>query len=1171
MRRRRLALASLTAAIILGTLPMGGRPANAAPGAGETVAREVLVDLPAQAAGLLERDTGTPAGEATGSTGGPVLRFTSRAIDAGQLFDRVGARWIASDHQVGEGSIYAEVRASADGATWGGWQQLTHAHDLDDESGATFYAPPKPLGGVSRYAQYRLWLLTGDTSAVRRFGLTFLDVTGLNAGPVARLINDVRGAFDAMTQSYAAAAPAGMPRILSRKDWGADESRMRWTPQYKRPHTKAIVHHTVTGDGGTNVAAELRSIYYFHAVTRGWGDIGYHYLVDKNGAIWTGRQGGDHVEAGHAFGWNNGTMGVASIGDYSVNPPTSALQGAITSIISLKLKQYGVVPSGADPFTHQEQRSDGSWVDVTTSPQNIIGHRDANYRIGQSGGQTACPGNTIANMMEGLRRLTQTEYDNGYTSLFRLDPGLPRGTFPGSSLTVPVTVANRGTTTIPSGTVVSYQILTPSGVGVVPQGGKATLGAPLLPNGTTVVQVPFTGPPEGSYVVRWDLHTGGAWWNNLYTTPVRDQWLFSREWSVDWLSDTIPGALVAGEVRTVQATMLNDGGRVWNSAGTNPVRLASSWRSVATGNVFPGTQSALPHDVQPGQTATVTFQIAAPVYPTSYVLRLDLVKENEFSFGDRRIAPDETTVSVVLDAKATLGAGTVPPLSSGQTTTVPVTITNTGRGTFPTTSSTPVRLGYHWYDAQGRTLVYDGARTVLPADLPAGQSVTVNAEVTAPSVGGTLMLKWDLVQEGVAWLSTRGVATANQQVAVTGPAVTAPAVTAPPVTAPTVTGPVVRTYAATYQPQVASPAAAGSQSGVPIVLVNTGSFTWPAGGANPIRLAYHWWSLTTNRTVLWEGQRTLLPADVPPGGSVSLNASVLYPTTPGPYLLRWDVVEEGVSWFSGRGVLTGDQFVRVESTAQSFVYGSSMLPSTPGAMAGGATVTVPVRVQNLGQTTWDTTINLSYHWLDAGGRVLVWEGLRTSLAGIAPGALRDVGAQVTAPPAAGTYTLAWDVVREGHAWFSGEGVQMPRGAVSVAATAAAPPAAPAAAPAASPVTGSYGATYAPLLQSVAAAPGATVTVGVMLVNASSFAWQPGTINASYHLASSTSGATVVWDGVRTALAAPVAANALATVQVAVKAPATTGTYLVRLDLVHEGVAWFSDLGVPTGSVTLIVQ
>ncbi|MBA2371375.1 MAG: hypothetical protein H0V71_06980, partial [Chloroflexi bacterium] len=53
MRRRRLALASLTAAIILGTLPMGGRPANAAPGAGETVAREVLVDLPAQAAGHL--------------------------------------------------------------------------------------------------------------------------------------------------------------------------------------------------------------------------------------------------------------------------------------------------------------------------------------------------------------------------------------------------------------------------------------------------------------------------------------------------------------------------------------------------------------------------------------------------------------------------------------------------------------------------------------------------------------------------------------------------------------------------------------------------------------------------------------------------------------------------------------------------------------------------------------------------------------------------------------------------------------------------------------------------------------------------------------------------------------------------------------------------------------
>ncbi len=1142
MRRRRFALALLGAAVLFGTFPMGGRPASAAPRAsGETVAREVLIDLPARAPGLLESDTGTPAGEATGSTGEPVLRFTSQTIDAGQLFDRVGARWTARDHGTGEGSIYAEVRASADGAAWGPWQQLTHAHDLDDEAAAGFYAPPKPVGGVSRYAQYRLWLIDGDPGSVVRFGLTFIDVTDLNAGPVARLVNDVLTAFDAMTQPYADAAPVGASKILSRRDWGADESRMKWTPQYKRPHTKAVVHHTVTGDGGSNVAAEMRSIYYFHAVTRGWGDIGYHYLVDKFGNIWTGRQGGDHVEAGHAFGWNNGALGVASIGDYSVTAPTSALQGAIANIIGLKFKQYGIIPFGAGVFTHQEQRADGSWVDVTSSPPNIIGHRDANYKVGQNGGQTACPGNTIANMMEGLRRLTQAAYDTGFTNLVRLDPALPRGMFPGATSTVPVIVANRGTTTIPSGTAVSYQIQTPAGAAVVPQGGKAALTSPLLPNGTTVVQVPFTGPPLGSYVVRWDLHTGAAWWNNVFITPVRDQWLFSRDWGADWLSDTVPSSFLAGETRVVQATLLNDGGRPWPSSGTNPVKIGYSWRSAATGNIFQGTRVSLPYDVQPGQTVTVSLPVTAPVYPTSYVLRLDLVKENLFSFGDKGIAPDDTTTAVLLDARATLNAGAVPPLSVGQTTTVPVIITNTGRGTFPTTSSTPVRLGYHWYDAQGKTLVYEGARTMLPADLGAGQSVSVNAQVTAPSVGGTLTLRWDLVQEGVAWLSTKGVATANQQVAVAGP--------------------VVKTYAATYQPQVLALAATGSQSGVPMVLVNTSNFTWPTGGANPIRLSYHWWSLTTNGTVLWEGLRTVLPADVPPGGSVTVNANVLFPSTAGTYLLRWDMVEEGVQWFSGRGVATGDQFVRVE-IPKPFTYGSSMLPSTPATMAIGATASVPVRVQNLGQTTWDATVNLSYHWYDAAGKTVVWEGLRTSLDGIAPGGLKDVAAQVAVPATAGTYTLVWDIVLEGHAWFSSQGVQMPQGTVTTSAAAAPPPTAPG---------GTYGASYAPQVQNVTATPGATVNVPVLVVNSSSFTWQPGTINVAYHLANAATGGTVVWDGARTALAAPVAANALATVQVAVKAPQTRGTYVIRLDLVHEGVAWFSDKGVPMGSVTLVVQ
>jgi hypothetical protein len=97
-----------------------------------------------------------------------------------------------------------------------------------------------------------------------------------------------------------------------------------------------------------------------------------------------------------------------------------------------------------------------------------------------------------------------------------------------------------------------------------------------------------------------------------------------------------------------------------------------------------------------------------------------------------------------------------------------------------------------------------------------------------------------------------------------------------------------------------------------------------------------------------------------------------------------------------------------------------------------------------------------------------------------------------------------------------------------------------------------------------------VTVPVTITNAGSMTWQPGAFNASYHLYVP-SGAVYVWDGVRTALPAAVASGQAVTLNLIVKMPAGPGTYLLRFDVVQEGVAWFSGQGVPMGSATLQVQ
>lgn len=104
-------------------------------------------------------------------------------------------------------------------------------------------------------------------------------------------------------------------------------------------------------------------------------------------------------------------------------------------------------------------------------------------------------------------------------------------------------------------------------------------------------------------------------------------------------------------------------------------------------------------------------------------------------------------------------------LTLNQTKTHHITVTNTGDLNWTTQEPNPFHLSYHWY--QGNTLItFDGLRTVLPQSVAPGQSLALTATLQAPSTAGTYTLKWDMVQEAVAWFSSQGVTTGDQTVEV---------------------------------------------------------------------------------------------------------------------------------------------------------------------------------------------------------------------------------------------------------------------------------------------------------------------------------------------------------------------------------------------------------------------
>lgn len=119
---------------------------------------------------------------------------------------------------------------------------------------------------------------------------------------------------------------------------------------------------------------------------------------------------------------------------------------------------------------------------------------------------------------------------------------------------------------------------------------------------------------------------------------------------------------------------------------------------------------------------------------------------------------------------------------------------------------------------------------------------------------------------------------------------------------------------------------------VSVDITNSGNLTWPSDGDNPVQLSYHWYS--GDDLVLWDGLRTQLPADVPPGGNVTLGATVIAPLDAGSYTLKWDMVYEGVTWFSRVGCSTLDVKVTVDSKPAVTTIGATNVTANSATLNG---------------------------------------------------------------------------------------------------------------------------------------------------------------------------------------------------------------------------------------------
>jgi hypothetical protein len=301
-----------------------------------------------------------------------------------------------------------------DGSAWTAWQELHLENEQDP-----------------RLTESNLVMFERDVIRIELSSASLITVHPIR-------VSDAPAAY-----AVAATTSTGKPRILSRAEWGADESlRIRtgsassssdddtsdtpaegatgstqrekdcieaiknyagdfektdrritelngkplaWPLEYSPKVKLLAVHHTAVKAAGEVRSGEerMRALYQYHAKNRGWGDIGYNFVIDDDGQIYEGRAGGDFVVGGHAYCNNTGTIGISLMGNFDIEEPTQEQMRALQWLLE----------SLADKYKINKEKS-VKYHGKTLEP--IVGHRQLV--------STDCPGYYVFETLDQVRR-----------------------------------------------------------------------------------------------------------------------------------------------------------------------------------------------------------------------------------------------------------------------------------------------------------------------------------------------------------------------------------------------------------------------------------------------------------------------------------------------------------------------------------------------------------------------------------------------------------------------------------------------------------------------------------------------------------------------------------------------------------------------------------------------
>lgn len=267
------------------------------------------------------------------------------------------------------------------------WRRVPESHDMEygDHHFSGVQSVDRPVGIE--------WYPIAPPG--REIGAVTLDYMNTEDGPL--VTREVPATAD---------ATANVPHIVTRDEWNADESIRKGQhckPQFF-PVQQLFVHHTAGSNTNSDPAATMRAIYSYHVSSRGWCDIGYNFVIARDGTIFEGRwardykpwethdsenEDGKSVVGAHVESFNSGSVGVSLMGNYQKATLPAAARGSLVKMLAWEADRHNFDPTGTHTYKNPE-----------TGKKKVLpfiaGHRDA--------GQTDCPGTTVYRDLRNIRK-----------------------------------------------------------------------------------------------------------------------------------------------------------------------------------------------------------------------------------------------------------------------------------------------------------------------------------------------------------------------------------------------------------------------------------------------------------------------------------------------------------------------------------------------------------------------------------------------------------------------------------------------------------------------------------------------------------------------------------------------------------------------------------------------